>query len=290
MDGRLAFNVLNVNGLPWVEIDNYDDLALADKIFAQLNKKITDYKGYCFDLDGTIYVGGQVLENVVDEINKIKKEGKLVRFISNNSSKNKDEYTKKLREMGLDIGKDDIKLSTDSAINFLQQQQIKKVYVVGTKSLQKEIIDAGFEICSHEPDFILLGYDTELSYSKLATACRLINSGVDYVATHCDIFCPSENGPIPDIGSMIYMLEMTTGKSPYKIFGKPNSDLIELILQTDKIERNDLLMIGDRLYTDIKMAETAGIDSVLVLSGDTKRDEVENSSIKPTYILPFFTR
>ncbi|EOO9643773.1 HAD-IIA family hydrolase, partial [Escherichia coli O130] len=226
---------------------------------------------------------------VVLSINQLKQQGKIVKFISNNSSKNKEEYVDRLIKMGIEASREDIKLSTDSAIHFLKQQQVEKVYVVGTRSLQKEIIDAGFELCSHQPDFILLGYDTELTYSKLMNACRLINSGVDYIATHCDIFCPSENGPIPDIGSLITLLELTTGKSPYKVFGKPNSDLLDLILQNDNLDRSDLLMVGDRLYTDIKMAHNANIDSVLVLSGDTKRDEVEESFIKPTYIMRQFS-
>ncbi|MDV1855031.1 HAD-IIA family hydrolase [Citrobacter freundii] len=289
VDGRLCFDVLNVSGLPWVEIDNYDDLALADKIFSQLTKKIIDYKGFCFDLDGTVYVGNKVLTSVVDEINKLKEKGKIVRFISNNSSLSKKQYVDKLKNMGIDTTHEEIRISTDSVISFLENRQVRKVYVVGTKSLQKDIIDAGFEICSHEPEFVLLGYDTELTYSKLKTACRLINIGIDYICTHSDIFCPSENGPIPDIGAMVSMLELTTGKKPYQIFGKPNSDLLELIMKKDQINSKDLVMIGDRLYTDIKMAHNSGVDSVLVLSGDTKRDEVEFSSIKPTYILPQFS-
>lgn len=289
LDGRLCFDILDVRGLPWVEIDNYDDLALADKIFSQLKKKITDYKGFCFDLDGTVYVGNKVLSSVIDEIRKLKAQGKIIRFISNNSSLSKEQYVDKLKYMGIETHCDEIKISTDSVIAFLKSRQVKKVYVVGTKSLQKDIIDAGYEICSHEPDFVLLGYDTELTYSKLKTACRLINIGIDYICTHSDIFCPSENGPIPDIGSMIKMLELTTGKEPYKIFGKPNPDLLELIMKTDQIKREDLVMIGDRLYTDIKMADNCGVDSVLVLSGDTKREDVESSTINPTYILPQFS-
>ncbi|HDV1018574.1 TPA: HAD hydrolase-like protein [Escherichia coli] len=136
----------------------------------------------------------------------------------------------------------------------------------------------------------MLGYDTELTYSKLVTACRLINCGVDYIATHCDVFCPSENGPIPDIGTVVTMLEMTTGRKPYRVFGKPNPDLLNLILNEDRLEKDDLLMIGDRIYTDIQMAENTGIDSVLVLTGDTKREDIEDSSVKPTYILQHFSQ
>ena len=290
IEEQLNFDVLDINGYSWVEIDNYDDLALADRIFSQKNKSIADYQCYCFDLDGTVYVGKDPIKKVINEINDLRKKGKLVRFISNNSSKSKDEYVSHLKKLGAEVSIEDIKISSDSAIDFLIKEQVKKVYVIGTKSLQKNIIDAGFEICSHEPDFVVLGYDTELTYSKLVTACRLINNGTDYISTHCDIFCPSENGPIPDIGTMSKMLEMTTGRKPYRTFGKPNSDLLNLIIEENNLNKKDLLMIGDRIYTDIKMAENAGVDSVLVLTGDTKREEVENSSIKPTYILKYFSR
>lgn len=212
-----------------------------------------------------------------------------MKFISNNSSKSNNEYLSKLNALGIDCTIDDIKLSTDSVISYLKDRKINKVYVLGTKSLQKQIIDAGFEFCSHSPEFIVVGYDNELTYSKLKTTCRLINNNIDYIATHCDIFCPSEDGPIPDIGTIILTLEKTTGVKPYKIFGKPNSDLIDLILKENKLKNTDMLMIGDRLYTDILMASNANVDSVLVLSGDTQREELEGSEIKPTYILDYFS-
>ncbi|WP_413494606.1 HAD-IIA family hydrolase [Morganella psychrotolerans] len=285
---ELKFKPFNIQNTAWVEIDNYDDLALSDKIFSQLKKKITDYTCYCFDLDGTIYVGNEIIPNVIESIKILKEKNKTVKFISNNSSKNNTEYLSKLHSLGIDCCLEDIKLSTDSVINYLKEKKVNKVYVLGTKSLQKQIIDAGFEFCSHSPEFIVVGYDNELTYSKLKTTCRLINNNIDYIATHCDIFCPSEDGPIPDIGTTISTLEKTTGIKPYKIFGKPNADLIELILKESKLKKSDMLMIGDRLYTDILMANNANVDSILVLSGDTQRDEIENSDIKPTYILKKF--
>ncbi|HEO9720290.1 HAD-IIA family hydrolase [Morganella morganii] len=285
----LKFKPFNIKKTAWVEIDNYADLALSDKIFSQLKKKITDYTGYCFDLDGTIYVGNRLIPHVIESIKYLKDNNKIVKFISNNSSKSNNEYLSKLNALGIDCTIDDIKLSTDSVISYLKDRKINKVYVLGTKSLQKQIIDAGFEFCSHSPEFIVVGYDNELTYSKLKTTCRLINNNIDYIATHCDIFCPSEDGPIPDIGTIILTLEKTTGVKPYKIFGKPNSDLIDLILKENKLKNTDMLMIGDRLYTDILMASNANVDSVLVLSGDTQREELEGSEIKPTYILDYFS-
>lgn len=283
---ELVFQAYDIDKMPWVEIDNYDDLAAADKIFSQLNKKLADYQCYCFDLDGTVYVGNKVLNNVVNTINNIKNEGKMVRFLSNNSSKSKHEYYRKLIGFGIKCDISDINLSTDSVIAFLKNTEAKKVYVLGTNGLISDLVEAGYKISEDDPDFIIVGYDTELTYSKLITTCRLINKGVDYIATHCDVFCPSEYGPIPDAGVIIDMLSSTTGVYPYKIFGKPNIDLIQNISKT--VDKKNMVMIGDRLYTDIRMAVDAGIDSVLVLSGDTKREEIEKSEIQPTYILKEF--
>lgn len=284
----LKFIALNTDKIPWTEIDNYEDLALADELFSQQNKKLTDYQCYCFDLDGTVYIGNKVIPSVVSAIHQLKSQGKALIYISNNSSKSKTEYAEKLNKMGLPCTTENIKLSTDAVIHYLKKNAVKKVYVLGTHSLQQSIIEAGFSICCNQPDFIIVGYDTELTYNKLRITCKLINAGVDYIATHSDIFCPSESGPIPDIGTLLQLLESTTGIKPYKIFGKPNTDTLQDIIQQLAISPKNILVIGDRLATDIKMANDAKIDSVLVLSGDSRREDVEYSEIKPDYILPHF--
>jgi HAD superfamily hydrolase (TIGR01450 family) len=167
---------------------------------------------------------------------------------------------------------------------------VQKVYVLGTKSLKKMILDAGIDICSYEPDFVVVGYDTELSYSKLVNACRLINGGIDFIATHCDPVCPSEDGPIPDIGLLTEMLEKTTKRKVYKVFGKPSPDVIDTIIDKYNIERTEIVMVGDRLYTDIEMANNANIDSILVLSGDTSREDVELRPNDATFVLKNISR
>ncbi|PMN78453.1 hypothetical protein BCT24_04525 [Vibrio splendidus] len=168
--------------------------------------------------------------------------------------------------------------------------QVKKVYVLGTKSLKKTILDANIDICSYNPEFVVLGYDTELEYSKLVDACRLINQGVDFIATHCDPVCPTENGPVPDIGLLTSMIEKTTNKKVFKVFGKPNPEVIEFLMKEKNIASDEIIMIGDRLYTDIAMANNASIDSILVLSGDTSRDEVESEPNSATFVLRDISR
>ncbi|OWO83349.1 hypothetical protein B5C26_07035 [Photorhabdus luminescens] len=282
---RLKFEVLNINGKDWVEIDNYIDLSLSDKIFSQKEKKISEFKNYIFDLDGTIYVGNKIIKGAADKLEELKSKGKNVRFLSNNSSKNKDEYKNKLANYGIECDKSEIILSTDILINFLKNNRVHKVYVLGTKSLQTTIINAGLEICTHKPEYVILGYDTELTYSKLVTAFRLLNKNVDLIATHCDNYCPSEVGPIPDIGALLALIKATNGVEPKYIFGKPSSLMIDSLCEIDNFNKEETIIIGDRLHTDIKMAQDSGIASLLVLSGETSRDIAESSNIKPQYIL-----
>jgi HAD superfamily hydrolase (TIGR01457 family) len=281
----LQFEAFDIQKLLWVEIDNYDDLALSDSIFSQKNKKIDSYSTYCFDLDGTIYVGNEHIHGAAETVNRLMEIGKNVFYISNNSSKNKADYCNRLLKFGIKAVESQVVLSSDATIRYLQKNEVKKVFVLGTNSFKKSILDAGIDLCSHTPEFVVVGYDTELSYVKLVDACRLINKGIDFIATHCDPVCPSEDGPIPDIGVLIKMLEETTGKKVFKTFGKPNKEIIETLIETEYLDKDKVLMIGDRLYTDIQMAKNSGVDSLLVLTGDTSRDEVESQPNMPTYIL-----
>lgn len=285
MSQILEFQPIDISGLSWVEIDNYEDLASSDSIFSQKEKKILDYEHFCFDLDGTVYVGGDLVEGAVEKINYLVSLKKKISFISNNSSKNKSEYVRKLTGIGIGCSESNITLSTDSVIKFLKENDVKKVYVLGTIALERALLDEGFELSEEHAEYVVVGYDTELTYKKLVIASSLINRSIDYVATHCDMFCPSENGPIPDAGALIELLVCTTGVRPVKIFGKPLASMIIDVCNLKGITLEDTVMIGDRLYTDIKLAENANISSVLVLSGETSRDQVEYSEIRPTYIL-----
>ena len=284
-NGLLEFYPFNVDGMPWVEVDNYDDLLLADQIFSQQNKKICEYQVFCLDLDGTVFIGENPIPGVADKINELKSLGKTVRFLSNNSSKCKSEYVELLCSFGISCSEEDIFISSDSAISYLKKLNVKKVYVLGTPSLETYVRECGIEICEDSPEFILVGYDTTLTYSKLVKASNLINKGIDFIATHSDRVCPTPYGPVPDVGLITDILEKTTGNNVYKVFGKPSKEMIDNIINNESVNIDDIIMVGDRLYTDIQMASDAKISSLLVLSGETKRDELEYSSVLPTYIL-----
>jgi len=282
---RLDFKACDIAGLDWVEIDNYVDLALSDRKFSKLDEKINDIENILLDLDGTVYVGSQVVDGAADAIAQLRAQGKNVFFLSNNSSKNKSDYVQRLQALGIACTLEQIVISTDGVIDYLKQEKVDAIHILGTNSLKKTLLDAGFQIDSARPEYVVVGYDTEVTYQKLVTACKYINDGADLLATHCDVFCPSENGPIPDIGSMLEMLRLTTGKSPKKVFGKPAREMIDPLVRSYGLDPSKTLIIGDRLHTDIQMSKNSGCFGMLVLTGESTRDQLETTDIKPDFVL-----
>ncbi len=283
---RLRFMPCDIAGFNWVEIDNYEDLAHSDRIFSKWDDRINLIENIVFDLDGTLYVGGKEVNGAGLVVKELQEKGKNIFFLSNNSSRSKLDYVDRLRKIGIEISVSQIILSTDGLIDYLSRNRVSNIHVLGTKSLKKQFIDEGFNIDSSRPEYVVVGYDTELNYQKLITACKYINEGTDILATHPDIFCPSEVGPLPDIGALLEMLKMTTGKTPKKIFGKPSEEMIAPLIERFDIDPKKTVIVGDRLYTDVLMAKNVGCYSLLVLTGETTRDQVEGSKVVPDFILP----
>ena len=170
-------------------------------------------------------------------------------------------------------------------VQFLINKGIKNVFVVGTKSMQNYISQNDINISSEVPEYVVLGYDTELTYDKLKHAAIHLNNGVELLATHCDVVCPTPNGPIPDIGSFLALIEASTGKKPIKIFGKPSVDMVEQIISRHGTNKEDIVVIGDRLYTDMNLARNIGCNFICVLSGETCRNDIENLMDNPELIV-----
>ena len=164
-----------------------------------------------------------------------------------------------------------------------RQQPGAQVYVVGTEPLENEFRSRGFVLTDERPDVAVLGFDTTLTYDKLWKLCDLVRAGVRYIATHPDYNCPTETGFMPDIGATIAFVRASTGRVPDLIVGKPNSLFVEQAAERTGIPVSAMCMIGDRLYTDIALGATAGIPTILVLSGETSAHEVADSPFQPTY-------
>jgi HAD superfamily hydrolase (TIGR01450 family) len=237
------------------------------------------------DLDGTIYMGDNLIPGAREFLDYLEESGIFFYFLSNNSSRSKLDYVRKLSKLGITTNEGGIILSTDGVVAFLQQKRIKNIYVVGTESMRDMFIKEGFDTASDSPSFVILGFDTELTYEKLKTAALFMQDGVRLIATHPDFVCPTPEGFIPDTGAMLALFEKATNQKPYKIFGKPNPEMIAHILDKHNVTPRQVVMIGDRLYTDMELARRVGCDSILVLSGETKKDDLSSIEEHPTFVV-----
>lgn len=282
---RINMEPMDIAGAKWVEIDDHKDLAEADRVFSEL--RIDFKEGILFiDLDGTLFVGGNMIPGADKFIEKLIEEEIQFFLLSNNSSYSKEKLRNKLSSMGITVGIEQIILSTDGLIDYLLYEGISETFVVGSSAMKNMLEQYNIVTESENPEYVLLGYDTEINYDKMKRACHLINKDIPYIATHCDISCPSPNGPIPDIGSFIAMFELVTGKSPTKIFGKPNAEMLTPALKANNIsEPSKIYVIGDRLYTDKELAENVQGNFICVLSGETERAQVEELKRFPQLIV-----
>jgi 4-nitrophenyl phosphatase len=160
---------------------------------------------------------------------------------------------------------------------------VRRAYVVGTPSLEKEFQEFGFTLDDKNPDMAVLGFDTTLTYDKLWKLCDFARAGLPYIATHPDFNCPTETGFMPDIGAMIAFVRAATGRDPDVVIGKPNRMIVEAAAEKLSLPLAELAMIGDRLYTDIALGRTSGIVTILVWSGETHPADLEGSPFQPTY-------
>ena len=246
-----------------------------------------DKSVFLLDMDGTIYLGSKLIDGAKEFLVKIRDSGKKYIFLTNNASKDKVEYVKKLEKLGIDASEDEVFSSADATISYFKKIGKKRLFLVGNTSLKNQLEEAGFEIITErnkEIDAVLVSFDTELTYEKLWIACDYLQDGYDYFATHPDFVCPLDAGRImPDAGSIIELLNACVNRRPI-VIGKPESKMIESLTEKYKIDKNDLIMVGDRLYTDIAMGHRAGIKAILVLSGETSLEDYKKSDVEADYI------
>ncbi len=244
------------------------------------NKKIV-----FLDMDGTIYLGEKLIQGTKGFLSALRKKGLKYYYLSNNSSRSKTDYVSKLKHLGIPASTEEIILSTDGVIDFLRGRKTDKTYVVGTQSMKDMFIQAEIEVDSQNPTYIILGFDTELNYRKIKTAALFLQRGIPMLATHKDLVCPTQDGPIPDVGAMLALFEKATGKTPEKIFGKPNKEMLDYIIKRHEAAVDELIIIGDRIYTDMEMANQIGCDFILVLSGETKKEDLSKLKSQPALIV-----
>ena len=246
---------------------------------------IKDIQLFLLDMDGTIYLGDKLFDCTLPFLNLLKEQGKRFLFLTNNSSKNRDVYVKKLAKMGIDVTPDDVFTSGEATTIYLRKLKADaRIYLVGTPALEDEFRKAGFILTDESPDYVVLGFDTTLTYEKLWKLCDFVREGVPYIATHPDFNCPTETGFMPDIGSFIACVRASTGRDPDIVVGKPNRIIADSVIEKYGVTREELCMVGDRLYTDIALGAQADIATVLVWSGESTPDDLAKTDVKPTFI------
>ncbi|MGY5863494.1 MAG: HAD-IIA family hydrolase [Candidatus Thorarchaeota archaeon] len=250
-----------------------------------MTDRLSKVQCFLFDMDGTIYLGDKLLPGAQDFLRDLNEKKIPYYFLTNNSSRSRADYVKKLDRLGLKTPAEKIFSSGEATAIYLKKRGGgTRIYMVGTPSLEKEFVEHGFQLVQDEPDYAVLGFDTTLTYEKLWKLCDFAREGIPYIATHPDINCPTETGFMPDIGAMMALVETSTGRQPDVIIGKPNPPIIEAIVEKTGFDVDQLAMVGDRLYTDIAMGRT-GITTILVLSGETKESDVKSAVHQPDYVV-----
>ena len=268
---------------------------------------ISKKKAFVCDLDGTLFLGPNPIRPAVDFVIRNTKSGRFrYYYLTNNTSKCPEEYLKKISGAAIPVTEDQILTPLITLEAYIREKGYRSVYLLAsekvTAHLKARLADTAvrFEYDPEANELIALTYDRELTYDKLAKATQLWNmrncppnpmcpvrtknqAPVDFVATHPDMCCPSERGPIPDIGGMMGFLEATNGMKPSHVFGKPSPTLLAPVLAEFKPE--EITVVGDRLYTDKAIADNAGVDFACVLSGETTPADLEKYRGTPPAIV-----
>ncbi len=248
------------------------------------NEPLLNVKCFLLDMDGTFNLGNQLIDGSLYFIETLNALGKNYLFLTNNSSKHRRQYAEKITRLGLPISEEKVFTSGEATIIYLQQERpSSSIYVVGTPALEEEFRQHGFRLEENNPQCIVLGFDTTLTYEKLWKLCDFVRAGLPYIATHPDFNCPTETGFMPDIGAMIAFVHASTGREPDLVVGKPNRMIIDAVARKLGLQIPEMAMVGDRLYTDIALGKTSGITTCLVLSGETHTDDLIDSPYQPTY-------
>lgn len=244
-------------------------------------------KLWLLDMDGTIYNENQIFDGTLDFLARIRQQGGRYVFITNNSSRSVADYVKKVNAMGIEAGFEDFYTSSQATAMYIKKNYPgQTVYCMGTRSLVEELRQSGLKVVTQadaSATVVLIGFDTENTSEKIRDTCIMLGRDVAYLATNPDLVCPVSFGFIPDCGSMSIMLKNATGKEPFFI-GKPQPIMVDCVLQNTGISREDAVIVGDRLYTDIATGINAGVDTICVLSGEASMQDIQEWDKEPDWI------
>lgn len=250
-----------------------------------MDSKLEKIKVFLLDMDGTIHISGELIKGAKDAIKRMRKRGRVI-FLTNNSSLSKSDYIKKLFAMGISVSSDEVYTAGNATIDYIKENYSeKRIFLLGTENLKAEFCRNGINLVTIEPDLVVIAFDTSLTYANLSLACEFIRNDIPFIATHPDVNCPVKNGYIPDVGSFLALIKESTTLSPIDICGKPHKAIADGVKKLAGVEADEIMMVGDRLETDIKFANNNDLVSCLVLTGATSLEQSQMSDLKIDYVL-----
>ncbi len=286
----------DTRGAPRLSLDRRVGLGETSPGSMDIIERLKKIRHLALDLDGTVYQDQAVFEATMPFLSLLGELQIGRTFVTNNSSRSTREYVEHLARLGIQAQRDAIYSSTQATLEYLREEMpsVRRLYVLGTESLRGEFAENGYLLCGDhskdqpkdEPEAVVVGFDTELTYSRLCQAAYWISRGKIFLATHPDRVCPTGQPTIlVDCGSICAALEQATGRKPVAVPGKPHRRMLEGIRKRHGLERAELAMVGDRLYTDMAMARAAGILGILVLTGETTLQVARVNSDPPDLVI-----
>lgn len=258
---------------------------------AELKARLSALRHIALDMDGTIYLGSTLFPYTVPFLEKLGRLGITYSFLTNNPTRSIDDYVAKLLRLGVPCTHEQMYSTTTATIDYVKSHypEVKRLFLLGTPSMISQFEEAGFVSVADDPDdvpdMVIAAFDPTLVYSRLCRTAWWIAQGLPYIATNPDWVCPTDERTIlVDCGSITACLEGATGRKPDLVIGKPNPDILLCVAEKMNLRPEQLAMVGDRLYTDVKTALNAGSCGVLVLSGETSLETALASDDKPTLI------
>ncbi|MEF2246772.1 HAD-IIA family hydrolase [Paenibacillus sp. IITD108] len=247
-------------------------------------------KGFIFDLDGTVYLGDRMISGAAETIQALRDRGDKVLFLTNKPIATRQSYVDKLVGMGVPATLSEVLNSSQLVALYLKEhlKEGEKVLVIGEEPIRKELHEHGIAIVddnSCDVDYVVLSWDRQFHYDDLNVMYQAVVRGAKVLASNPDCTCPMEDGQIPDTGTLIAALEAATGKPVDLVVGKPSAIAAEIAMNYLGLKVEDCYMVGDRLETDVKMGNDAGMNSVLVLTGVATREMANTSIHSPKYII-----
>jgi HAD superfamily hydrolase (TIGR01450 family) len=261
--------------------------ASTDDADGHLRRPDRIYPGYILDLDGTVYLGGEPLLGAVQAVADLRAAGSRFVFLSNNPLERSATYAARLRAMGVPVDDREVVSSIDALVGYLRDRPPGRILAVSEPLVEDELRAAGHEL-TEDPqaaDTVVVSWDRTFTYDKLRRAFVAIRGGARLIATNADPYCPTPDGGLPDCGALLAAIEVSTGVSAEAVVGKPSAHIARVALERLGLPAASVVMVGDRLLTDVAMAHRAGMIGALVLTGATSRADLPDATIVPDLVI-----